>query len=198
MARKPKGAQSRSQSVPHGKRAGTARPRSRGLRRRGQEPLTKSEQMARVRSTDTDAELRLRRAVWHKGLRFRVTCRRLPGSPDVVFTRWRLAIFVDGCFWHGCPIHYTSPKTNSTFWRQKKAQNRARDKRVDSELKELGWTILRVWEHEVSDDIAAVVLRVQHALIKAGWTSSGTVFRSTIAFMAGILTNLRPLPTGVL
>lgn len=152
-----------------------SKPRSRKLARRsGNSPLTKSEQMARVRSTNTDAEMILRRALWRDGLRFRVTCRSLPGSPDVAFTRWRLAIFVDGCFWHGCPIHYTSPKANSSFWQKKKARNCARDARVDSELTALGWTVLRVWEHEVYDSstLASVVKRIRKTLAVAGRTET--------------------------
>lgn len=145
------------------------KPRSRRLDRRGYEaPLTKSEQMARVRSSNTDAEMLLRRSLWREGLRFRVTCRFLPGSPDVAFTRWRLAVFVDGCFWHGCPIHYTSPKANSTFWQEKKARNCARDARVDGELISLGWSVLRVWEHEVYEGVSSVVKRISKMLTAAG------------------------------
>lgn len=147
--------------------------RSRRLARQaGEAPLTKSEQMARVRSSNTDTELLLRRALWRQGLRFRVTCRTLPGSPDVAFTRWRLAVFVDGCFWHGCPVHYTSPKANSSFWQEKKAKNCARDARVDAELSALGWTVLRIWEHEVYDAVSAVVRRVRKMLAAAGRTES--------------------------
>jgi len=133
-------------------------------------PLTKSEQMARVRSNNTDAELILRRALWLEGFRFRVTYRALPGSPDVVFTRWRLAIFVDGCFWHGCPVHYAPPKANSGFWQEKKARNCARDERVNRELNAMGWSVLRVWEHEVYDALSSVVERIRNILATAGRT----------------------------
>lgn len=147
----------------------TRKLRSRHLARRaGKESLTKSQQMARVRSHNTEAELLLRKALWKKGLRFRVTYRTLPGSPDVAFTRWKIAIFVDGCFWHGCPVHYTSPKANSEFWKQKKMRNRARDVRVDNELNKLGWTVVRFWEHEVYETTESVVYSVLDVLIAKG------------------------------
>jgi len=145
-------------------------PSMRLARRTTHAPLTKSEQMARVRSSNTDAELVLRRALWQRGLRFRVTYRTLPGSPDVAFTRWRLAVFVDGCFWHGCPVHYTLPKANRSFWKSKKARNCARDARIDGELRTRDWTVLRVWEHDVYDTIEAVVCRVLQALAANGKT----------------------------
>ncbi|MBL9187277.1 MAG: DNA mismatch endonuclease Vsr [Opitutaceae bacterium] len=71
----------------------------------------------------------------------------LPGRPDFVFPRLKFAVFVDGCFWHGCPIHGTQPKQNAQFWREKIARNRSRDRRVDRELRARGWRVLRIWEH---------------------------------------------------
>lgn len=75
--------------------------------------------------------------------------RRLPGSPDFVFGQKRVAVFVDGCFWHGCPKHYTAPVNNATFWREKRATNVTRDRRVDRDLRRLGWRVVRIWEHEL-------------------------------------------------
>jgi DNA mismatch endonuclease (patch repair protein) len=69
-------------------------------------------------------------------------------TADIVFTRWRIAIFVDGCFWHGCPIHGTRPKSNAAFWREKIAVNVARDEDTNHRLEELGWLVVRIWEHE--------------------------------------------------
>lgn len=74
---------------------------------------------------------------------------RLPGSPDFIFRARRIAVFVDGCFWHGCPEHYTIPATNADFWRKKREDNVARDRRVDLELRRRGWRVLRIWEHEL-------------------------------------------------
>lgn len=97
---------------------------------------------------DTKPEVSLRRELHHRGLRFRVACGTLPGTPDIVLTRAKVAVFVDGCFWHGCPEHYTAPKNNASWWATKMDANRARDRRVDEELAALGWLALHVWEHE--------------------------------------------------
>ncbi|MFY0524461.1 very short patch repair endonuclease [Archangium gephyra] len=139
----------------------TAPKRRRRLKPHGHRLLTKSEQMARVRSRDTDAEVLLRRALWRAGLRFRLGTRALPGSPDIIFKSKRIAVFVNGCFWHGCPVHYTEPKANREFWLSKLETNRRRDQRVDGELLKLGWRVIRIWEHEVYGNIADVVARVQ-------------------------------------
>jgi DNA mismatch endonuclease (patch repair protein) len=85
---------------------------------------------------------------------------KLPGKPDIVFTRAKIVIFVDGCFWHGCPIHGTRPKTNQIYWHPKIARNQARDAEVIERLGQLGWTGVRVWEHEVATDLDGVVARV--------------------------------------
>ncbi|MGV3723966.1 MAG: very short patch repair endonuclease [Actinomycetota bacterium] len=121
--------------------------------------LTKSEQMARVKSRNTALEVSLRKALWHRGARYRLRL-KLPGSPDLAFISVRLVVFVDGCFWHGCPDHHTFPKANAEFWRNKLERNVARDRRVDQELAELGWQVVRVWGHEVEQDVNGVVERV--------------------------------------
>ncbi len=128
--------------------------------------LTKSEQMARVRSKDTAPELVLRRALWSAGLRYRLG-QRLPGSPDLAFVGPRIAVFVDGCFWHGCPEHYTRPVRNSDFWAKKLERNVRRDRQADESLRSMGWTSIRVWEHEIVEDVGEVVLRIQ-ALMTGG------------------------------
>jgi DNA mismatch endonuclease, patch repair protein len=74
----------------------------------------------------------------------------LPGKPDFVFPKLRIAVFVDGCFWHGCPIHATQPKQNAEFWREKIARNQARDLLVTRQLRARGWRVLRLWEHELT------------------------------------------------
>jgi DNA mismatch endonuclease (patch repair protein) len=126
-------------------------------------PMTRSEQMARIKSKDTRPELQLRRALWAAGLRYRLVS-RLPGRPDIVIRRASLAIFVDGCFWHACPDHYRVPATNSDYWKAKRARNEARDRRVDKELQAKGWRVLRVWEHEVKDELEGVVDRIRTAV----------------------------------
>ncbi|HZO06217.1 MAG TPA: very short patch repair endonuclease [Solirubrobacterales bacterium] len=103
------------------------------------------------RKRDTRPELALRSALHRLGLRYRVDTRplrELRCKADVVFRRQRVAVFVDGCFWHSCPEHGTSPKTNSSYWSAKIARNVERDRRNDAELNAAGWTVIRVWEHE--------------------------------------------------
>jgi DNA mismatch endonuclease (patch repair protein) len=125
--------------------------------------------MARVRSKNTDAELALRRSLWGMGLRYRLHS-KLPGTPDIVFRGPKLAVFIDGCFWHGCPVHYSEPASNVEFWKAKRARNATRDARVDAELHAAGWTVLRIWEHEVRADpdaaAARVALRIQAAPVR--------------------------------
>lgn len=103
------------------------------------------------RRTGTKPEMRLRSALHRHGHRFRKDHLLRPGAlrvrPDIVFTRWRVAVFVDGCFWHGCPEHQHIPKTNRDYWAPKLAANVARDRRVDTALAQAGWVVVRIWEH---------------------------------------------------
>jgi DNA mismatch endonuclease (patch repair protein) len=115
--------------------------------------------MARVKRSETAPELALRSALWQRGLRYRLRP-RLPGTPDLAFVGTRVAVFVDGCFWHGCPDHYTAPRTNADFWLVKIETNRARDLRVDAELRALGWRAVRIWEHVIVTDIDEAIRRV--------------------------------------
>ena len=93
-----------------------------------------------------------------RGLRYRVNLRGLPGTPDVAFTRAKIALFADGCFWHRCPLHGTEPKSNGSWWKEKLDNNVERDRRKDAELRELGWLPVHVWEHE---DAAVAAERIQ-------------------------------------
>lgn len=123
--------------------------------------------MKRLPRRDTGPERALRSALHRRGVRFRLHRRDLPGSPDIVLPRLRLAVFVDGCFWHGCPEHAVAPKNNAAWWADKIATNRARDRRKDRELLELGWSVLHVWEHEDPERVAA---RVARAWRRGRWT----------------------------
>src|SRR4051812_11334103 len=116
---------------------------------------------------DTKPEFALRRAVHALGLRFFVNRRPLRSvrrTADLVFPRLRVAVFLDGCFWHGCPQHHTVAKTNAEFWAAKVAGNRGRDFDTDARLAAEGWTVVRVWEHEAVDVAAARVVAVVTAL----------------------------------
>lgn len=127
------------------------------------------------RKRDTKPELRLRRWLHAAGFRYRVavpirTPHRLV-RPDIVFTRARLAVFVDGCFWHGCPTHGVQPRTHVDYWTAKLTGNVERDRRVDAALVEDGWTVLRCWEH---DDPAIIGARVAAVLAsRVGDTGPG-------------------------
>lgn len=113
------------------------------------------------RSTDTRPEVALRSELHRRGLRFRKGVGLRPADRlrrvDIVFPRERLAVFVDGCFWHGCAEHGNRPKVNTEYWSAKLARNVARDREVDRELASAGWTVIRVWEHE---DVSAASDRI--------------------------------------
>lgn len=114
------------------------------------------------RRTDTKPEIALRSALHRLGLRFRKDHRidvdGLRVRPDIVFTRARVAIFVDGCFWHRCPEHGLMPRANRDYWEPKLARNVERDTRVTAELRDAGWTVIRVWEHEDTGLVAQAIL----------------------------------------
>lgn len=118
--------------------------------------------MQRTPRRDTPCELAVRSAVHAMGLRFRVDW-PLPGTrrrADLTFVRARVAVFVDGCFWHGCPQHATWPKANAHWWRDKITANIVRDRETDAFLKAAGWRVLRFWEHEGPQEAALRIARV--------------------------------------
>ncbi|GAA1058524.1 hypothetical protein GCM10017608_25610 [Agromyces luteolus] len=109
---------------------------------------------------DTTSELAVRQLLHSRGLRYRVDFAPVPGlrrRADIVFTRARIAVFIDGCFWHGCPEHATQPKRNSEYWGPKLAANIARDRDTDRRFEEAGWRVLRYWEHEAPESVAMAV-----------------------------------------
>jgi DNA mismatch endonuclease, patch repair protein len=118
--------------------------------------LSKSEQMARVRSRDTKPEMLMRKALAERGVRYRLHRRDIPGTPDVYIPRLRLAVFVNGCFWHGhdCP-RGKAPSSNVAFWREKIEKNKARDERTQAALGELGVERLILWTCRIGEFIAA-------------------------------------------
>ncbi|WP_280524901.1 very short patch repair endonuclease [Streptomyces rubrogriseus] len=114
--------------------------------------------MQAIRSRDTTPERLIRQLVHAQGLRYRVAARPLPKlrrTADMVFRPAKVAVFVDGCYWHGCPEHYVAPKTNSGYWSDKVTRNMARDRDTDQRLTAEGWTVLRFWEHEPPEECAA-------------------------------------------
>lgn len=109
---------------------------------------------------DTAPELELRSELHRRGLRYRLHRRNLPGRPDIVLTRARIAVFVDGCFWHRCPQHGVLPKSNAEWWRAKLERTVERDREKDAALVELGWEPVHVWEHEDPADAADTIERI--------------------------------------
>jgi DNA mismatch endonuclease (patch repair protein) len=121
-----------------------------------------SQRMAKVRQSGTAAEIALRRELYKIGLRYRVgyeVLKKPRRVADVAFPGRKIAIFVDGCFWHGCPEHATWPKMNAEFWRRKIEANRQRDADTNERLRVLGWTVLRFWSHESPVEAARTVAR---------------------------------------
>jgi DNA mismatch endonuclease, patch repair protein len=118
-----------------------------------------------VRST----ERKLRAALISRGLRgWRMYADDLPGKPDFVFVERKVAVFVDGCFWHGCKRCYRRPHSNQRYWDAKVVQNMSRDRRNRARLRRAGWQVMRIWEHEVAADLARVCARLKTQLHSGG------------------------------
>lgn len=118
-----------------------------------------SQRMARMPREATAPELAVRRLLHARGVRFRVNVSGLPGRPDIVLTRARVAVFIDGCFWHSCPVHGTLPKSNREWWRAKLQSNVDRDRRKDHDLGKFGWLTMHFWEHEDPESVAGEIER---------------------------------------
>ena len=132
-------------------------------------PVPKNETISRVmsanRAKNTKPEIQLRKALWQSGARgYRLHYKRVPGRPDISFVSKKVAIFVNGCYWHRCPkCNYTIPRTNSTFWQTKFDNNVARDERKRKELRRLGWKVITVWECDLKNRFAATLSKILRA-----------------------------------
>ena len=120
--------------------------------------------MSRVRSRGTSAELHVRRAVWTAGFRYRLNVRKLPGAPDLVLSRYRTIVLVQGCFWHGhnCRKGQTRPRANGDFWNRKLDGNIARDAANQSKLRDLGWTVFLIWECMLQEGSNELLTHLRH------------------------------------
>lgn len=117
------------------------------------------------RSRDTKPEIELRRALHAAGFRYRVCARPIPGlrrTADIVFRPAKVAVDIRGCFWHGCPEHYTRPSANQQFWDAKRKRNMERDRQTTAAFEEAGWLVLVVWEHE---DVAEAARRITETVV---------------------------------
>ena len=138
-------------------------------------PEQRSTCMSHNRAKNTGPELKLRKALWRRGFRYSINVKRLPGSPDIVLSKYRTVIFVHGCFWHGhkgCK-NYTIPKTNTDFWTAKVARNQERDQEVWRQLEAKGWSVIIVWECELKKAVLDTTIRRVQAEIFA----NGEAFR---------------------
>ena len=127
----------------------------------------RSRNMARVKSKDTKPERLLRLALWHSGIRYRKNWRKLPGTPDMAITKYKIAVFVDGDFWHARGHEWDPGEqvgTNKDFWKKKLARNVERDKEVNDQLTQQGWLVLRFWESDIKKNIGAAVAEIKHYL----------------------------------
>ena len=126
--------------------------------------LTRSQNMARIRSTNTSPELAIRKALAAKGLRYRLHFKTPGGKADLAIPSRQFALFIDGCFWHGCPEHYVRPRSQGEFWSAKLAENVTRDRRQVKALAAEGWTVVRIWEHQAHESPEKVVQTILSAL----------------------------------
>jgi DNA mismatch endonuclease (patch repair protein) len=127
-------------------------------------PLSRSEQMARIRGANTAPEVGLARELDRRGVVYARDLKLATGSrPDILLEGQRVAVFLDGCFWHGCPDHYVRPRTRHEFWATKLRLNVERDRRHTTALEQGDWHVLRFWEHEVASDVGAVADRIEAA-----------------------------------
>ena len=137
-------------------------------------PRPKNENVSKVMSANkakhTKPELALRKALWANNLKgYRTNYKKTPGRADIAFPRYKVAIFVNGCFWHRCPsCNYPLPKTNSDFWKSKFAKNVARDEKKTKELENMGWKAQTVWECQINDDINKIVTLIKKNLAEFG------------------------------
>lgn len=121
----------------------------------------RSRTMSKIRSKDTSPEILLRKKLWSAGKRgYRIHEKRLPGIPDIVFPKQKIVIFVDGCFWHKCPVCYSEPQTNKSYWVKKIENNVNKDLIATLSLESIGFKVIRVWEHDIERQPDATIGRI--------------------------------------
>jgi len=125
---------------------------------------SRSAVMARILSRNTKPELAVRRELWRLGVRYRIHDARVPGRPDLVHGPSRIAVFIDGCFWHGCRKHYAAPRNNAAYWRAKVSYNRNRRRNVLRALRQRGWSPMRFWECEIEGGVAKVAAQIAQTI----------------------------------
>lgn len=123
--------------------------------------------MSSIRSKNTKLEDTITKELWRRGFRFRKNVKDLLGKPDIAIKNKKVVIFIDSCFWHGCETHGREPETNTEYWSKKLTRNKNRDNEVARYYNQIGWNILRVWEHEVKADFNGVIEKIANFIDKS-------------------------------
>jgi DNA mismatch endonuclease (patch repair protein) len=126
--------------------------------------------MSQIKGKNTKPELEIRKLLFSKGIRGYRISSDLIGKPDIIFPKYKIAIFIDGCFWHKCMKCFKEPQTNKQFWKNKIDSNVNRDKKINKELTDDGWTVIRFWEHEIKKNIDKCVNNIIQELKRKGCT----------------------------
>jgi DNA mismatch endonuclease, patch repair protein len=124
--------------------------------------LTKEQRRKNMQSIKSKSKLeeKVSKALWRQGVRFRKNVKSLPGKPDIAIKKYKIAIFIDSCFWHVCTIHGNIPKSNIEYWGRKLERNKARDKEINKYYKDNGWDLIRIWEHEFKEDFEGAIRKI--------------------------------------
>ena len=120
--------------------------------------------MARIKGKNTKPEITIRKLVWETGKRYRIHSKKIYGTPDISNKKKKVAVFIDGCFWHGCPNCYREPTTNVKFWRNKIKTNKMRRKKVRKKLQSTKWQVLEFWEHDIVIDPQLIAKKISSLL----------------------------------
>lgn len=131
--------------------------------------LTKEQRRKNMQAIRSQSQLEniVSKALWHKGFRFRKNTKDLYGKPDISIKKYKVVIFIDSCFWHGCPLHGNRPKSHQEYWDKKLARNKERDLEVTQFYEDKGWNILRIWEHEVKDNFELTIEKIADFILSA-------------------------------
>jgi len=127
-------------------------------------PKQRSDIMRAVKGKDTSLETAVRLALWRRGLRYRKNVPSRPGKPDIVFPGPKVVVFIDSCYWHGCPDHCRMPQANREYWERKIGRNKQRDKEINQQYEQLEWTVVRVWEHELKEDFEGTIDKIHNTV----------------------------------
>lgn len=134
--------------------------------------LKRSETMRAVKSRDSKIEHDFRRELWRRGFRYRKNAAKYYGKPDIVLKKYKTVIFIDSCFWHGCPEHLRMPSSRQEYWNNKIGKNRKRDLAVNEYYKNMGWAVIRIWEHDLKKNADEAVDKTVISLRMLARTSS--------------------------